>query len=124
MAVPTDNREFCKILNDDDLLSQFVCDQNLAQKSDEHTELSTQTEFANKVSCCYYYLGRLLCDNNEEKTSHLQAALKNYPKTETNSYELTHCYILLRDINKNKSDFNEAIINYKSAIDFRCACRK
>ncbi|CAF1522326.1 unnamed protein product, partial [Didymodactylos carnosus] len=37
MAIPTDNREFYKILNDDDLLSQFVCDQNLAQKSEEHT---------------------------------------------------------------------------------------
>ncbi|CAF1492445.1 unnamed protein product, partial [Didymodactylos carnosus] len=37
MAIPTDNREFYKILNDDDLLSQFVRDQNLAQKSDEHT---------------------------------------------------------------------------------------
>ncbi|CAF0990443.1 unnamed protein product [Didymodactylos carnosus] len=85
---------------------------------DRFTELSTQIDYANKVSCCYYYLGRLLCDNNEEKTSHLHAALKNYPKTETNSYELTHCYILLGGINKNKSDFNEAILNYKSATGF------
>ncbi|CAF1438954.1 unnamed protein product [Didymodactylos carnosus] len=37
MAIPTDNREFYKILNDDNLLSEFVRDQSFAQKSEDHT---------------------------------------------------------------------------------------
>ena len=37
MDIPADNRQFYKILNDDDLLSQFIRDQNLAKKSDDHT---------------------------------------------------------------------------------------
>ncbi|CAF1015223.1 unnamed protein product [Didymodactylos carnosus] len=37
MAITTDNQEFYKILNDDNLLSEFVRDQNSAQKSEDHT---------------------------------------------------------------------------------------
>ncbi|CAF1268890.1 unnamed protein product [Didymodactylos carnosus] len=37
MAIPADNREFYNIINDDNLLSEFVRDQNLAQKSEDHT---------------------------------------------------------------------------------------
>ena len=37
MDIPDDNRQFYKILNDDDLLSQFIRDQNLAKRSDDHT---------------------------------------------------------------------------------------
>jgi hypothetical protein len=35
MAIPKNNREFYKIINDDNLLSAFVRDQNLAQRSDQ-----------------------------------------------------------------------------------------
>ncbi|CAF4242456.1 unnamed protein product [Rotaria sordida] len=37
MDIPTNNRQFYKILNDDDLLYQLIRDQNLAKKSDDHT---------------------------------------------------------------------------------------
>ena len=37
MDIPADNRQFYKILNDDDLLSRFIRDQNLAKKSGDHT---------------------------------------------------------------------------------------
>ena len=37
MDITADNRQFYQILNDDDLLSQFIRDRNLAKKSDDHT---------------------------------------------------------------------------------------
>ena len=35
MAFPTSNREFYKIINDDNLLAEFVREQNLARRSDQ-----------------------------------------------------------------------------------------